>query len=235
MKKNLVLFLTHNFKPIFTKTLKLIDSLIDSSFNAIILYDNNSKDLQKIELNNIDIIRMTADRVSYDSFTIAHNFVLRYLYENPELLKIYDYIWVIENDVYFHGNLKYFINYHDSYTYDLLVPEFGVRPPGWMWIPQLTGIKNKQQIGVTAVIHRISNNFAKYLIDGYYLNKFSGHIEALLPHLCLQENFTIQQFCPDLCCSINTFRSKFLDLIEKDILNNTNFYIEHKLYHPIKL
>lgn len=235
MKKSLVIFLTHNFKPIFSQTLKNFDTSIDQRIDSIILFDENSSESCEINLKNISVKKIKTQILCYDPPTRAHNFVIEFLHNNFDMINKYDYFWVIENDVYFHGSLRWFIDLHDEYECDLLVPEFGLRQQNWGWPRLMTGLTDVQQIGVTAVIHRLSKKLVDILVPGIIDGSFSGHVESLLPHLCIEKNLKIQQFIPDYCCSINTYRNKFLDLIEQDIKNGTNHYIEQKMYHPIKL
>jgi hypothetical protein len=235
MKKSLVIFLTHNFRPIFSKTLIEFDLTIDDRIGSVVLFDAKSSYPCDIELKNIKIEKVETNLRLYDSVTRAHNFTIEYLNKNPNLMEEFDYFWVVENDVYYHGSFRSFIDIHDKYEYDLLVPEFGLRPLNWGWPGAMKGISNSSQIGVTAVIHRLSKKLINILVPGIINGTFSGHLESLLPHLCIERNMNIQQFIPNYYCSVNTFRSKFIGLIESDIINKTNIYIENKLYHPVKL
>ena len=82
---------------------------------------------------------------------------------------------------------------------------------------------------------RFSQNFLLKLIDTINKNYF-GYLEALLPHICIENNLSIQQFLPEMCGILTTDNSlPLMILIKKDIKENTKKYIENKIYHPIKL
>jgi len=235
--KSLAIFLTHNFKPIFSDSLRRLDSsLSDGRMDSMVLFDeeapfDNSMDGQ---LNNIEIHRIKTPLRSYDPISKAHNFPIEYFRLFPEKMDEYDYFWIVENDVYWHGNFRTFFDKHDLYDFDLLVPEFGLRNLDWGWLHNMVGIEKVIPCGVTAVIHRLSRRLLKELVQKVGI-EFSGHLEALLPHVCFKYGYTIQQFIPSYFCAVNTFKRPFLKLIEEDLKNGTNYFIEGILYHPIKM
>jgi len=243
MKKNsFVLFLTHDCKPNFYKTLNsfFLDSYRKDT--TIVLFDANSnKNLDIINsIPNISVYKaknIVSSINIYDCLGGGHNFVLEYLYLNSNILNAYDYFWIIENDVYFHGNLIDLLkNYDDNYDCDLLVPEFGLRSTSsWIWPKTIQGLPVNDQIGVSAPIARISSRLANLLVYAIMNKTFCGFFESLLPNLCIYKNYEIRTFKPEDLGIFNTFKTKTISLIEQDILNNTELYIENKLYHPIKL
>jgi hypothetical protein len=82
---------------------------------------------------------------------------------------------------------------------------------------------------------RFSQDLLYKLIDNIDIN-FSGFLEILLPHICIEYNLSIQQFLPEMCGILTTDNNlPLLKLIRDDIKNNTNLYIENKIYHPIKM
>ena len=231
--RSLIVFLTHDFKPIFKKTLTDLEGSMDRSMDAMVLFDSSKEIPQDLNIGRISIHKSNRHPSSFDPLGQAHNFYLDYFRSNPGLLDEYDRIWILENDVYYHGNIREFFDIHSSYDHDLLVPEFGLRHRGWCWLSGTKGI-NIRPIGATLVIYRASSNLMKFVVNNVNSN-ILGHMEVVFPHICLDYNFSIQQFIPDHICSVNTFRSPFLDLIEKDIVNGTNSYVQKKIYHPVKL
>jgi len=243
MKNNsFVFFLTHNCEPIFCKTLNSFFIDDHRKDTTAVLFDVNSdKDLDILNsIQNVVIYKaknIISSINTYDCLGGAHNFVLEYLHFNPEELHKYDYFWIIENDVYFHGNLIDFLKDYDSNHFcDLLVPEFGLRSKtSWVWPKTVQGIPVDEEIGVSAPIMRISSRLAHSLVSGIINKKICGFFESLLPNLCIYNDYSIRTFKPEDLGVFNTFKTKTISLIEQDILNNSNFYIENKLYHPIKL
>ncbi len=233
MKENLIIFLTHNFNDIFLDTLKKINNKYTDS-DIIVLFDNKKTYdisinilLEHITIHNINLISTSYDR-------LGHSMYINYFRENKELINEYKYFWIIENDVYYPNNLKTFIDKHNIYNYDLLVSEYGCRDVSWGWVQSLNGFSKTFNIGVLAVIMRLSSNLMTILINSID-NNYYGYIEAILPHICIENNLTIQQFLPELCSILTTDNNnKLIKLIKQDIINNTTNFIENKIYHPIK-
>jgi hypothetical protein len=231
----LIIFLTHNFKSEFMNTLLKVDN--DPNINyydVIILFDNtNTYDKELIKFKNIKIIEMNKDKLSYDS--MGHSMYVNYFRKNYDQINKYDYVWVIENDVYYPSSLLEFINNNTINDYDLLVGEYGMRSPNWEYPTFIKGFKKIYNIGVLAVIVRFSKKFLHILIDNIDI-KYFGSLEAILPHICFENNLSLNQFTPESCGLLTTVTDNpFLKLIESDIINNTKKFIENKLYHPIKL
>jgi hypothetical protein len=233
---NLIIFLTHNFNEIFLNTLvKLNNSVDTNNYKIIVLFDKNNNYDNDIDdkLQNIQIIKINIINTSYDFK--GHSMYINYFTNNFDEIKKYEYIWIIENDVYYPNSFIDFINSHNSYNHDLLVPEYGLRDPSWHWIRSLNGFKNINNIGVLGVIMRFSQNFLLKLIETID-KKYFGYLEAILPHICIENNLSIQQFLPETCGILTTNNNlPLMELIKKDIKENTRIYIENKIYHPIKL
>ena len=234
---NLIIFITHNFTKEFVNTLtKLNDSIVLNDYKIIVLFDADFCDNNTIvyDLKNIEIIKTTKINSSYDNYKKGHTLYIHFFKKNRKEIKKYDYIWIIENDVYYPNSFVEFIDAHKCYSHDLLVPEYGVRSPMWPWAHLLKGFKKVHNIGVLAVIMRFSQKFLLKLIDEIDINYF-GFFEAILPHICIENKLSIQQFLPEMCGVLQVFDSPLIKLIEQDIQNNTRKYVEKKIYHPIKL
>jgi hypothetical protein len=231
-----IIFITHNFKPEFINTLKKIDTHPDIfKYKVFVLFDDSHDYENYINdlFQHVSIIKIKRITTSYDH--LGHSMYINYFQQNYNSIKQYQYIWFIENDVYYLGNLIDFIQTHSGYDYDLMVSEYGTRDFLWGWTDQLTGFQSKKNIGVLAVIMRMSQKLLLILIN--ILDKsHTGYLESILPHICIENNLSIHQFLPETCGIITTDgRLPLLKLIENDIKNNTRFYIENKIYHPIKL
>ena len=234
---NLIIFITHNFNKEFLNTLLKLNNYenILLNYKIIVLFDNKHNYDNNIEtkLNNIKIIKINKINISYDY--LGHTLYINYFKNNYNEIKKYEYIWIIENDVYYPNCFIKFFDCYNEYNYDLLVSEYGLRNSSWCWNKSLKGFKNIYNIGVLAVIMRFSQKFLLKLIDTLE-NIHYGYLEAILPHICIEYNFSIHQFLPEMCgiLSVNN-NLPLMKLIIKDIQDNTNIYIENKIYHPIKL
>lgn len=231
---NLILFLTHNFTKEFLKALIRLNNSNNSNYEVIVLFDIKNHYNNMIDkLKNIKIVKINLASTSYDEK--GHSMYINYFTNNYDEIKKYEYVWIIENDVYYPGSFMDFINSHDSYTDDLLVPEYGLRSPTWWGTNTLSGFENIRRIGVLAVIMRLSQNCLRTLIDTID-KKYFGFLEAILPHICLENDLTIQQFLPEMCGILTTDNNmKLLDVIKNDIIENRRTFIENRIYHPIKL
>lgn len=231
-----IIFLTHNFQKEFLNTLKKIDEDPDvTNFEVIVLFDKNCQYDNNVNLlfKNIKIVKIHRITTTYDY--AGHTMYINYFKKNYHTIYKYNYIWVIENDVYFPDCFLKFINIHKVYNYDLLVSEYGTRSLNWDWTKTLKGFTNVYNIGVLAVIMRFSREFLYKLIDTID-DKYFGFLEAILPHICLENKLSIQQFLPEMCGILTVDKNlPLLQLIKDDIENNTKKYIEYKIYHPIKL
>jgi len=231
----LIVFLTHHFCGEFVNTLLKVDKSCNNStdYKIVVLFDNQCKDTCDIQLKNIEIVKINRINTSYD--VKGHSMYIHYFKTNRDEILKYEYIWIIENDVYYPNSFLDFVKIHDIYDHDLLVPEYGLRSPKWHWANKLRGFKRTQQIGVLAVIMRFSQKMLLTLIGTIDISYF-GYLEAVLPHICIENNLSIQQFLPETCGILTTdSRLPLLDLIKKDIKDNTRLFIENKIYHPIKL
>ena len=231
----LIIFLTHDFKEVFLNTLIKINNTVDiNMYKIIVLFDNNhSYDNTVVDkLENIEIIKINRIETLYD-FS-GHSMYINYFTNNYNEITKYQYIWVIENDVYYPNSFIEFINIHNSYNHDLLVTEYGLRSSSWCWLNTLYGFQNKYNIGAYAFIIRFSQKFLLKLIDTIDKTYF-GYLEIILPHICIENNLSIQQFMPETCGIISTDNDiPLMELIRKDIKENTRNYIQNKIYHPIK-
>lgn len=234
-KMQLIIFLTHNFNDIFLSSLLKLNNTNTNNYKIIVLFDNKNDYDKQIEdkLNHIDIIKIDRINTTYDKF--GHSMYIHYFRKHRDEIKQYEYIWIIENDVYYPNSLIDFVNIHNSYNHDLLVPEFGVRQPRWPWTKSLKGFSKVHNIGVLAVIMRVSQRFLSKLMNTIDRTYF-GYLEAVLPHICIENHLSIQQFLPETCGILTTSANDpLLELIKKDIKHNTKHYVENKIYHPIKL
>lgn len=231
---NLLIFLTHNFNNEFINTVRKVDKKYND-LEVIILFDISApySDSFGSLFQNVRIIRILRATTSYDHK--GHSMYITYFRENYDLLDTYNYIWVAENDVYYPNSLKEFMDVHLPFDYDLLVPEYGLRGLNWTHNYLLRGFDKIIHIGVLAVIMRFKSRVLKNLIDNIDRN-YWGYLEAIVPRVCLEYGYSIQQFLPQHCGVLTTEpRYPLLALIEKDIIDGTKNYVRDRIYHPIKL
>lgn len=229
---NMVFLLTHDFKPAFRRTLRHLDSHEGGRYEVSVLLDDRSEVPGDLGLKRTTVVPCKRRPSPFDPLGQAHNFYLDLIASDLSMLGKYERFWIFENDAYFHGNPVDFMEAHDRFDDDLLVPEFGLRDPKWQWLASAKGIE-PQPKGVTAVAYRASSR-----LMGAILECMSGgvkaHMEVLLPHLCHAKDMKVSQFIPDLVGCCNTFWTPLVALIEEDVRNGTSKYVQRKLYHPVK-
>lgn len=233
-----IVFLTHNFKSEFVNTLTKIDNDPDIiNYDVIVLFDKSNPFDETINkmFKNIIIKQINKSHSEYDPYTGGHTMYINYFRENREIIEKYEYVWIIENDVYYPGSLIQFCNTHILYNYDLFVSEYGVRADDWYWRRAKYGFSVDLNVGVYAFIMRLSKRLLFNLVDNLD-KKYGGYLEVILPHICLEFNYSISQFIPDMCGILTTEPNNILlKFIVSDIINNTNLFTENKIYHPIKI
>lgn len=229
---NLVLFLTHNFNKEFLYTLLKLNNSDLTNYKIVVLFDKSSPHCQlTVPLKNIEIIKIDRFTTSYDNLAGGHTMYLNY-FRNTKV--DYEYVWIVENDVYYPNSFIEFFRAHEAYDHDLLVPQYGLRPPGWWCTDTLRGFRQKQNIGVYAFIMRLSKKLLQTLVST--IDKtHSGYLEAVLPHVCIEHGLSIQQFLLEMVGTVTTLYTPLLDIIKKEIQENSRMYLENKIYHPIKL
>ena len=233
-KKNLCCFLTHDFKPVFLETLKKMDKLF-TNLDVIVLFDSSAE--LKININYFDYIKIIPTNKATTSYdTKGHTLYISYFKKNINILKKYNYIWMIENDVYSSGTFTDFIDKHKHISCDVLVSEHGGRDIEWRWTKKLFGFDKIHNIGVLAVCTRFSSRFLINLVINID-RKFSGYVEAIIPHLCRKYNYSINTFLPEYIGTMNVYGGPVIEQIKKNISENVmpNFIEPNKIYHPIKL
>lgn len=224
--------LTHDFKPAFRKTISNLDSHSAGRYECSILMDDRSSVPEDLVLSRVLIKPCKRHPSKFDPLGQAHNFYIDAISSDKGILDRYPYFWIFENDAYYHGNVVEFMETHDRFDSDLLVPEYGLRDPNWCWISSAEGMTAEAK-GVTAVAYRASSKFMRQLIESME-SGISAHMEILLPSICKKFKMTLDQFIPDTVGICNTFGNPLMELLEEEIRNGSTRYAQKKLYHPVK-
>ena len=237
---NCIVFVTHNFGKEFVNALDKIDTDPNiGKYKVLVLCDasanisSEEKTSISTKFQHIEIVFIRRIQSSYD--TMGHTMYIHYFRQHIDKMLQYRYFWIIENDVYYPNSLLEFTENHEKYNYDLLVSNYSVRPLNWCWTRSLAGFRSVRNVGIFAFIMRFSVRLLCILIDTID-RVHSGYLEAVLPHICIEYDLTIQQFLPELCGILTTDNADpCVKLIRDDIQNRTNVAIENKIYHPVKL
>lgn len=229
----LLVLLTHHFNDMVVETLERLNESASNRYDVLVLFDRAKYSSHETvdRLRNIEIRPTDRIKTSYDHG--GHSMYINHFRTFRSGIEKYDHIWIFENDVYYPASLTEFAGLYDTFPHDLLVPEYGLRSPRWCWTKSLKGFQNVRNEGVLAVVMRMSRRLLTRLIDTIDKSRF-GYLEAILPHLCLEDDFSIQQFMPETCGIMTTTTDPFLELIVLDIRYGTRKYLQQKIYHPVK-
>jgi hypothetical protein len=234
-----ILFLTHHFSEEFLKTLTCIDEdPTAANFDIIVLFDSEKTyDETAIDsrFKHVRIVKTDRIKTTYNDLG-GHSMYIQHFKEHYDTLQNYEYIWIVENDVYYPDSFIQFFDLYKTHHYDLLVSNYGTRDVNWYWRNAVWGqFREKHNVGVYAFIMRMSQRMLRTLIDTIDTQYF-GYLEIVLPHICLEREFSIQTFIPDTCGILTTEPdAPLVQLIRRDIQTKTYQYIEKKIYHPVKL
>ncbi|WP_367211256.1 hypothetical protein [Sphingobacterium sp. R2] len=239
-------------------TMGMVDQYKDlfksSSYDFFVLLHNNNDDVFPSLNQNIPVFKFSDSvlySLGYKSLTpnllpgSNHFGLLSFFCEKND----YCYYWYIEDDVFYNGNWREFLDKFKRRKTDFISSHLidYVDQPSWMWWFAITyknkSIPNELKIRSFNPIYRISNR-ALRLIHEKLLQGWCGHHEVVLPTI-LKNN--------DL--SICDFGGKGKYVMKKDInryyiKDDNNLYLntmryrpeiqeseikEKLLYHPLKI
>ncbi len=202
MTQTVVLFLTHTWDR---KTLKAYRKLIKAmGGDAHVRLLFHARDSQKLSLPADISLHSFNDR---DLETIGFPFykktlvpgsthypLMLFARSNPQ----YSYYWVVEYDVYFSGDWRYFFHHFQNNAADFLTSHIRrfVEEPEWIWwslTHPIQHIAESDRLRSFNPIYRISAN-ALASIDTAHQSGWTGHYEVLVPTLLQAGGFCLNDF-----------------------------------------
>jgi len=226
-KKNALCVIFHKPKLYYFNILNNI-----KNYDIYVIIDDNSIDYSKLkkQFENITIIQMLNIFCKNNGYVNSNNIGVKKLISGWDkalcyfslINKKYDYVWFIEDDVFFYDETT-IVNIDNKYpSFDILSNcEFkeGIYNQ-WLWRFIKINLPKPYYSGMMCAT-RLSINVLKE-IDKYAVkNKCLFFIEALFPTIVKYNNFTY--FQPN---ELKTIKYRF-DWNDKNV-NKTN------IYHPIK-
>jgi|RhiMetdeSRZDD1v2_1073273.scaffolds.fasta_scaffold07776_10 hypothetical protein len=124
--------------------------------------------------------------------------VLKFFREYP----VYEFYWLIEDDVWFNGNWNHFFSFFQSYDHHFMSSHirFHRQEPEWVWWRSLShpfsSIPVEERLRSFNPIYRISRPALEFLhnsLSDYWI----GHHEVLMPTLLYHNGFSIGDFGGD--------------------------------------
>jgi hypothetical protein len=255
-RKTAYLFLTDKVSGEILNSFSDIRSSVASPDRAIVLFHQKGvipdriKELEPYFFTYRSLLALKYLPIVMGIIPGSNHFpVLQYFLEFPG----YDYYWVIEDDVRFTGEWKYFFDFFNAYEDDFISSHLRTfsNEPEWIWWRSLSHtyqmIPDSKRIRSFNPIYRISSRALRYI--HYALSeKWKGHHEVLLPTLLYHNCYKIMDFggCGDFVANGNCnmfYTSSGSDpkgLLREGTMRFRPVYKapgneKNKLYHPVKV
>jgi hypothetical protein len=149
----------------------------------------------------------------------------------------YDYMWLLEYDIFYKGNLRHMLQFCDAYAVDYITTnEHGedirtyTKDPYWAWWGDLFGeianVPVDKRLGCFFPINRFSKKMLKVIYDN--LNKSTGYCEIYFATLCVMYGLSIGTLPQTLFGEHYAY---------KPVLSYTTLMqtaTPGKFYHPVK-
>jgi hypothetical protein len=204
-----------------------------SSYDIYIIIDDNENNYSEIKTQypKINFVQIQNDDCSKTGFKNVNYIGIKKiisgwdkaLYFFSNINCIYDYIWFMEDDVYFYDEnalLNIDIKYNDC---DLLCNSSfeAAKLNEWLWNMIQINLQKPYYCGMMCIV-RFSKNMLESINDYAKKNKTLFFLEALYPTIAVKYNLKYFSNPPE-----------FLTVTHRDKLN-INLLNKDNLYHPIK-
>lgn len=181
-KKIAVLFATHFMNKALEKKIKKLrrDTLKNSDFY---LFTGESRvkmdNVDTVRFNRKDITQSKQNSILSNEMDIARINLYSILKKNK--IKDYDFYWLVEYDVNYTGNWNDIISMKD--TADLLATHIYTyeKNDNWIWWGSFNTPVKTKKIRAFLPIFRISGKILINIQTSLKKEKWSGHLEAVLP------------------------------------------------------
>ncbi|MFC1222206.1 beta-1,6-N-acetylglucosaminyltransferase [Pedobacter sp. BG31] len=257
VNKEVVLFLTNKSDPETLARYNRIKETLPKRFSLIYLRHEkrNESVLVQDEMEHFifddGIMKDLSLQGIFKSLLPGSNhFPLFGFYRNNPYYKHY---WVIEDDVYYHGDIGQFFDHFRSFESDFISSHIRdyCDEPKWHWWYSLQNNKGKiipvsRRLRSFNPIYRISNR-AIYFLDEAFKAGWSGHHEVAMPTLLKEHGFLVEDFGGNGSYvredslgkfyqesiaaaggELDTGSMRYRPVISKSEINNS------LLYHPLK-
>jgi hypothetical protein len=145
----------------------------------------------------------------------------------------YDYLWLIEYDVYsndFKASLSSFDNVYSDMLTKIYTGKYSWRNKNWFWWDKLEGeissVPMKQRRRCFFPVNRFSKKFLKVIEQN--LSKSSGYCEVYFPTLCYINGLVLKSMSSK---AFGVYR--YQPVISTNEIEKISSY-DNRLYHPVK-
>jgi organic radical activating enzyme len=254
-KNQTFLFISHLSSGMIIREFKNIRRSTNHLGDAFFLYDA-SKNIIPERINNLSTYLYSNTCLSSLGYpTIGQNIIpghahfplFQFFLDKPD----YDYYWVIEYDVRFSGEWRYFFNSFLRTNTDFLtchIRSYADEPywPWWELSHPRESIPLHERLRSFNPIYRISNDALSFLHQAFR-SGWCGHHEVALPTLLHHNGFTIQDISGEGKYAVPNIDNEFYSSSESndsgELSSGTMRYRpviwrygheNNKLYHPVK-
>lgn len=241
--KQAILFLSNKSSSSIMNNFNMLLPVQNMEFDCFFLY-HKQEDILPKEIKSTNHYVFTSDILHELGYTPLqenllpgsnHFPLLKFYLDNLE----YDYYWMIEDDVIFTGNWKYFFNTFANDSIDFIstnIKKYTKFSQWYWWNSLVTGkeeISDTSKIRSFNPIYRLSNR-ALACINEALRKKWSGHHEVLIPTLLYHRGYTIADIGGKGPFVVKGKENKFyneetLSYLPLELGNRPN-----TIYHPIK-
>jgi len=230
--KNVIVLRTHFFSQ------RWHDILIKLSpaYYVVVVIDGR---VQELRYDDFKVVKFNVPNVSSLELKTANDMQWRFgdyaLYLAHNALKndniTYDYMWLVEPDVYMRAPFSEMISSCAENSYDLLTSYFGVAGPDWMWCKYRHELSSKNVYMTFFPFMRLSNRLVTDLISERIKLNTMANDESFVGTFVGNNNYSVNLFSSysEVNYSRNSFSYRlphYLPFIKKRIMPKYN------LFHP---
>ena len=224
----------------------------DSELTYVLLLDNVSSEcFQTSEIlpehvNCVSIYRneTTLSKNSYDRHDGGgHVMYMQYVHQNRKFVSEFNFVWCVENDVYFTGSMNEFIKEYDNDVSDVLATQLINIDESWNWLSSLRGFDMKEVVLMQAWL--MAARFKPFVLIhmASALGKdFDGFLEALMPNFCRRYDYSLSAIKHEHNSEVTVYANELCDKIatmikqkNPDTMKSELNLKENIILHPVKL
>lgn len=246
----LVLIITHYINDNLINLIKR-QYKPDHSISFIMLLDNVSyenfqtKEIIPKHIKCVSIYRSDTciNNKSYDRWDGGgHTLYLKYIKQNQEYVSNFNYVWCVENDVYFSESINEFIKEYNDNTSDVIATQLINIDKSWNWLPTLKGFEESEILLVQSwvMVARFKPNVLCHMANVVGID-IDGYIETLWPNFCNKYNYSLCAMKNIHNSNVTVYKNTLCTEISQLIFNgddNINEKLNLKkniIFHPVKL
>lgn len=241
--KNVILLLTNkNSETVYEQYEKLKRELSEEKYDVFILFHSSGDVPCEISTKNNFVF--TDKILIEEGFIPIANSLLPGSNHFPvlkfrEIHPMYEFYWVIEDDVRFTGNWQDFFGACDKHDLDFLAAHMKNVPENrsWFWknfiFSPFEKLVDEEKVYSFNPVYRLKNSASEFISE--MLRKgWKGHHEILIPTLLKKSGMKIADFSGNGKYTLPDLRNKFYDSVSHEWEVKYDTMHPDLIYHPVK-